>query len=570
MTAKNPKYRPFPAVKMTHRAWPDRFVDRAPTWCSVDLRDGNQALAVPMSVEEKLEFFDLLVKIGFKEIEIGFPSASQIEFDFTRRLIDEKRIPDDVWVQVLVQSKEELIQRTFESLQGCPRAIVHLYNSTSPAQRRITFGLDKQGVVDIAVRGTQQIKARLGLVPETKIRFEYSPESFFATEVDFALEVCEAVGEAWGYTEAEPIIFNLPSTVEMSTPNHYADMIEWFVTHQKYPKRAIISLHTHNDRGTGVAATELGMMAGATRVEGTLFGNGERTGNLDIVTVALNLLTQGVDPKLDFSKLPDIRDVYERTTKLEVPPRWPYSGDLVFTAFSGSHQDAINKGLKDRTVHPDWPWEVPYLAIDPHDIGRNYRAIIRINSQSGKGGVAYVMEQEFGYVLPKAMHRDFGRIINRVADERGEELPPEDILKLFKDEYLDREEPIKLKAFVAQPDISGAVMCIASVERNGKDQGFRGKGNGPVDAFVHGLIENKIVKPFEVLSYSEHSLGSGAEAKAVAYFEIRMGELISSTNSEVKDKKFRQPAGPSLFGAATDTNIEMASLKAVLSALNRS
>jgi 2-isopropylmalate synthase len=559
MTAQNPKYRPFPAVKMTHRAWPDRFVDRAPTWCSVDLRDGNQALAVPMSVEEKLEFFDLLVKIGFKEIEIGFPSASQIEFDFTRRLIDEKRIPADVWVQVLVQSKEELIQRTFESLQGCPRAIVHLYNSTSPAQRRITFGLDKQGVVDIAVRGTQQIKARVGSVPETKIRFEYSPESFFATEVDFALEVCEAVGEAWGYTEAEPIIFNLPSTVEMSTPNHYADMIEWFVTHQKHPKRAIISLHTHNDRGTGVAATELGMMAGATRVEGTLFGNGERTGNLDIVTVALNLLTQGVDPQLDFSKLADIREVYERTTKLEVPPRWPYSGDLVFTAFSGSHQDAINKGLKDRTVHPDWPWEVPYLAIDPHDIGRNYRAIIRINSQSGKGGVAYVMEQEFGYQLPKAMHRDFGRLINRVADERGEELPPDDILKLFKDEYLDREEPRKLASETLQQTHDGPQVRIEATillfnpltKKQESIELIRGSGNGPVDAFVKALIKSGVA-PFEVVSYSEHSLGSGAEAKAVAYFEIKTGP------------------GPTIFGAATDTNIEVASLKAVLSALNRS
>ena len=558
MTTSNPKYRPFPAVKMEKRAWPDRFVDRAPTWCSVDLRDGNQALAVPMTVEEKLEFFDLLVQLGFKEIEIGFPSASQIEFDFTRRLIDEKRIPGDVWVQVLVQSKEELIERTFESIRDCPRAIVHLYNSTSPAQRRITFGLDKQGVVDIAVRGTKQIKARLGKVPGTNIRFEYSPESFFATEVDFALEVCEAVGEAWGYTEAEPIIFNLPSTVEMSTPNHYADMIEWFITHQKHPRRAIISLHTHNDRGTGVAATELGMMAGATRVEGTLFGNGERTGNLDIVTVALNLLTQGVDPKLDFRRLPAVHELYERTTKLEVPPRWPYSGDLVFTAFSGSHQDAINKGLKDRTVHPDWPWEVPYLAIDPHDIGRNYRAIIRINSQSGKGGVAYVMEQEFGYQLPKAMHRDFGRIINRVADERGEELPPEDILALFKAEYLDRDIPRQLASETVKQSRDGdqveieATLLVADpvTKRNESIEIIRGRGNGPVDAFVKALIKSG-VEPFEVVSYSEHSLGAGAEAKAVAYFEIKTGP------------------GPSVFGAATDTNIEVASLKAVLSALNR-
>ena len=556
---KNPKYRPFPAVKMTHRTWPDRTIDRAPTWCSVDLRDGNQALAVPMSVEEKLEYFDLLVKLGFKEIEIGFPSASQIEFDFTRRLVEENRIPDDVWVQMLVQSKEELIARTFESIAGCPRAIVHLYNSTSPAQRRITFGLGKKEVVEIAVRGTKQIR---NLADEyeakgTRIRFEYSPESFFATEVDFALEICEAVGEAWGPTQEDPIIFNLPSTVEMSTPNHYADMIEWFITHQKHPERAIISLHTHNDRGTGIAASELGLMAGATRVEGTLFGNGERTGNVDIVALALNMLTQGVDPKLDFSKLPEVREVYEGWTKQEVPPRWPYAGDLVFTAFSGSHQDAINKGLKDRAAHPEAHWEVPYLAIDPHDIGRNYRAIIRINSQSGKGGVAYVMEQEFGYQLPKAMHRDFGKIINRVADERGEELPPEDILKLFKDEYLDREAPRKLDIDSIeqtrehdQVHLKATVMLVDAFKKNESMEMISGNGNGPVDAFVKALIKSG-VEPFEVISYSEHSLGSGAEAKAVAYFEIKSG------------------ASPTIFGAATDTNIEVASLKAILSALNR-
>jgi 2-isopropylmalate synthase len=551
MTTQNPKYRPFPAVKMTHRTWPERVIDRAPTWCSVDLRDGNQALAVPMSVDEKLEYFDLLVRIGFKEIEIGFPSASQIEFDFTRRLIEENRIPDDVWVQMLVQSKEELIERTFESIKGCPRAIVHLYNSTSPAQRRITFGIDKQGVIDIAVRGTKQIKERLKNVPETKIRFEYSPESFSATETDFALEICEAVGEAWGYTEENPIIFNLPNTVELMMPNQHADQIEWFITHQKHPKRAIISLHTHNDRGTGIAASELGLLAGATRVEGTLFGNGERTGNVDIVTLALNMFTQGVDPNLDFSNLREVRDLYERCTKLDVPLRQPYGGDLVFTAFSGSHQDAINKGLKDRTAHPDWPWEVPYLSIDPHDIGRNYRAIIRINSQSGKGGVAYVMEQEFGYVLPKAMHRDFGRIINRVADERGEELPPEDILKLFKEEYLDRTEPLSFQGVSKMTPNAEGVECIVRVKQGSHIHQIRGSGNGPVAAFVHGLNESKIVEPFEVVSYSEHSLGKGAEAKAVAYFEIKTG------------------VGPTTFGAATDTNIELASLKAVISALNR-
>jgi 2-isopropylmalate synthase len=552
MTTPSPKYRPFPAVKMTHREWPSRTIDRAPTWCSVDLRDGNQALAVPMSVEEKLEYFDLLVKIGFKEIEIGFPSASQIEFDFTRRLIEENRIPDDVWVQMLVQSKEELIERTFESIRGAPRAIVHLYNSTSPAQRRITFGLDKQGVIDIAVRGTKQIKDRVKSVPGTKIRFEYSPESFSATETDFALEVCEAVGEAWGYTEEDPIIFNLPNTVELMMPNQHADQIEWFITHQKYPKRAIISLHTHNDRGTGIAASELGLLAGATRVEGTLFGNGERTGNVDIVTLALNMFTQGVDPKLDFSNIREVRDLYEGWTKLDVPQRQPYGGDLVFTAFSGSHQDAINKGLKDRAANPDGVWEVPYLSIDPHDIGRNYRAIIRINSQSGKGGVAYVMEQEFGYVLPKAMHRDFGRIINRVADERGEELPPEDILELFKKEYLDLQKPYALEDYlISQTNAGGGIRFTGKLIKEGeRSYPLDGNGNGPVAAFVHALNNGGI--SLEVVSYSEHSLGTGADAKAVAYFEIKSG------------------AGPSTFGAATDTNIEVASLKAVLSALNRS
>ena len=551
MTTQNPKYRPFPAVKMTERAWPARTIDKAPTWCSVDLRDGNQALAVPMSVEEKLEYFALLVKLGFKEIEIGFPSASQIEFDFSRRLIEEKRIPDDVWVQVLVQSKEELIERTFESIRGGPRAIVHLYNSTSVAQRRIVFNLDKDGIKEIAVRGTRQIRDRVKSVPGTDIRFEYSPESFSGTEVDFALEVCEAVSDAWGATADAPIILNLPNTVELMMPNQYADMIEWFVTHQKHPERHIISLHTHNDRGTGVAATELGLLAGASRVEGTLFGNGERTGNLDIVTVALNMLTQGVDPKLDLRDLPAIRDNYERWTKLEVPSRWPYGGDLVFTAFSGSHQDAINKGLKDRAAHPDQSWEVPYLAIDPHDIGRNYRAIIRINSQSGKGGVAYVMEQEFGYVLPKAMHRDFGRIINRVADERGEELPPADILTVFQKEYLDRDQPLSFQGVSKMTPGSEGVECIVRVRQGSQVHQIRGSGNGPVAAFVHGLNESKIVEPFEVVSYSEHSLGQGAEAKAVAYFELKSG------------------AGPTTFGAATDTNIELASLKAILSALNR-
>ncbi len=551
--AANPKkYHPFAAVSLPNRTWPDKRLEKAPRWCSVDLRDGNQALAIPMSVPEKLEYFEMLVRIGFKEIEVGFPSASQIEFDFIRRLIDENRVPDDVTLQVLVQSKEELIHRTFESLHGAKNAIVHLYNSTSPAQRRIVFGLDKQGIIDIAVRGTKQIKERVSMLPGTRVRFEYSPESFSATELDFALEICEAVGDAWGYSEEEPIIFNLPATVELSTPNHYADQIEWFIRHQKHPECSIISLHTHNDRGTGVAASELAQMAGATRVEGTLFGNGERTGNVDIVTLALNMQTQGVDPELDFSKLPEIREIYERCTRLEVPPRSPYGGDLVFTAFSGSHQDAINKGLKNWESRTDGFWEVPYLPLDPHDIGRRYQGIIRINSQSGKGGVAYILETEFGYVLPKAMHREIGKIVNREADLRGTELTPQEIFDLFKNEYLERNAPWKWVRTVAAVQPDNSIVSTSELEFSGKLCQVVGKGNGPVDAFVKGLLSQAEgrVPTFTVVSYSEHSLGSGAEAQAVAYFEIKARETT-------------------FFGAGTDTNIEVASLKAVLSAVNR-
>ncbi|HEY4988400.1 MAG TPA: 2-isopropylmalate synthase, partial [Opitutaceae bacterium] len=432
------KYAPFPPVRLPNRTWPDRTLTHAPVWCSVDLRDGNQALAQPMSVGEKIEFFEMLVRIGFKEIEVGFPSASQIEFDFTRRLIDEKRIPDDVAIQVLCQCREDLITRSLESVKGARNVIFHLYNSTSPRQREYVFNLPKEEIIQIPVRAVAQLKreSRALVAAGTRLRLEYSPESFTSTELEFALRICEAVSDVWGPTPSDKIILNLPATVEYATPNVHADQIEWMCTHLTRRDATIVSLHTHNDRGTGVAATELALLAGADRVEGTLFGNGERTGNLDIVTVALNLYTHGIAPGLDFSDLNAIRDVYERCTRLEVPPRQPYAGELVFTAFSGSHQDAIKKS---------WPkqkknvlWDVLYTPIDPADIGRSYRAIIRINSQSGKGGVAYVLEQEYGFQLPKLMHKEIGRIVNDLADARGTELTSGDIRDAFQAEYLGR------------------------------------------------------------------------------------------------------------------------------------
>jgi 2-isopropylmalate synthase len=542
------KYRPFAPIPLKDRTWPDQQITHAPIWCSVDLRDGNQALAIPMSVEEKLEMFQLLVEVGFKQIEIGFPSASQIEFDFCRRLIDEGRIPDDVTVQVLVQCREELIRRSFEALRGAKRAIIHIYNSTNPAQRRIVFGLSKDEIRDIAVRAAQLVKELAAENPDTEWVLQYSPESFVLTELEFSLEVCQAVSDVWEPTPQKKIILNLPTTVESSTPNIHADQIEWFCRNLKNRESAIISLHTHNDRGTGVATTELALMAGADRVEGTLFGNGERTGNLDVVTVALNLYTQGVDPELDFSDLPRIREVYERTTRMEVHARHPYAGDLVFTAFSGSHQDAINKGFAQQDAHS--AWEVPYLPIDPKDIGRDYKAIIRYNSQSGKGGMAYLLEQEFGYTLPKMMRVEFGKIINRIADEKGTELSAQEIYQAFKQEYLDKQEPVQLEKFRALTTQSGEVECRAQIIWSGRHRELRGAGNGPIDAFVVALRENG-APPFDVLNFAEHSLEGGAEARAVAYVQI--GE----------------PDGSTYYGAAIDTNIETASIKAVLSALNR-
>jgi 2-isopropylmalate synthase len=543
------KYRPFPPVHLPNRQWPNRTLTHAPIWCSVDLRDGNQALAQPMSVEEKLEYFDLLVKIGFKEIEVGFPSASQIEFDFCRRLIEENRIPDGVAIQILCQCREELITRSIEALRGAKQAIFHLYNSTSPSQRKHVFNASKADIVKIATQGTTWVKqyAQPLIAAGTQMRFEYSPESFTSTELEFALEICEAVTDIWQPTPQDKIILNLPATVEYATPNVHADQIEWMSTHLTRRDCTLISLHTHNDRGTGIAATELALLAGADRVEGTLFGNGERTGNLDIVTVALNLYTHGIHPGLDFSNINEVRETYERCTRLEVPPRQPYAGELVFTAFSGSHQDAIKKSWAAQK--PTEPWDVLYIPIDPADVGRSYKAIIRINSQSGKGGVAYVLEHEFGFVLPKLMHKEIGKIINDVADAKGTELSTAEIHDVFRKEYLDRGAPLALRHFKTM-ERDSTVKCDGEILIDGTAQKLAGSGNGPIDAFTRALAATSLPK-FEVLSYSEHSLGKGSEARAVSYIQIK-----TERNHTV-------------FGAGIDTNIELASIKAIVSALNR-
>lgn len=547
------KYKPSRPVDLKDRKWPDASIRHAPIWASVDLRDGNQALAIPMTVEEKIEFFELLVAIGFKEIEVGFPSASETEFSFIRRLVDENRIPDDVTVQVLVQAREHLIRRTFESLQGIPNAIVHLYNSTSPLQRRVTFNKSKEEIKQIAVEGAQLIKKLVSAVSGTNIRLEYSPESFSDTEVDYALEVCEAVMDVWQPTQAEKIILNLPATVEVAMPNVYADQVEWFCRNLKDRNKAIISLHTHNDRGTGVAATELGLMAGADRVEGTLFGNGERTGNLDIVTVALNLYTQGVDPGLDFSNLEKIRAVYERITRMPVPERQPYAGELVFTAFSGSHQDAIKKGmdLRLKEEDPSTLWQVPYLLIDPEDIGRDYEAIIRINSQSGKGGVAYVLSREFGLDLPRQMHPEVGLVVNNAADLDSRELKSDEVYAIFCREYVNLTTPLELIS-IEREDFSrtNEVGIEAQIKFNGESDKFSGRGNGPISAFVDAL-EKKGYKDFTLLDYRQHSIGVGSKTNAAAYIRIR------NNNDAVS------------FGCGIDASIEVAGLRALISAFNR-
>ncbi len=543
------KYRPFPPVSLPDRQWPGRVLTRAPRWCSVDLRDGNQALAVPMNVSQKLELFQTLVKIGFKEIEVGFPSASNTEFAFNRRLIEENRAPGDVWLQVLVQAREDLIERTVESLVGAKKAIVHLYNSTSPAQRRVVFGMSKAQIIQVAVRGATWIKERLPRLKGTEVMLQYSPESFSATEVEFAREVSEAVMDVWQPTPGRKMILNLPDTVEVAMPNVYADQIEWICRNIKDRDSLIISLHTHNDRCTGVAATELGLLAGADRVEGTLFGNGERTGNLDIVTVALNLYQHGIDPKLDFSDLNSIIEVYERCTGMTVPPRQPYAGELVFTAFSGSHQDAIRKGLAEWKENEGRHWDVPYLTIDPADIGREYREVIRVNSQSGKGGVAYLLESQFGIELPKDMQREFGPIANDEVDKLGREVSGAELKQMFWREYIERKSPWQLKKFETESK-NGIVRCRAKVLRAGQPVELAGQGNGPLAALVHGF--GKIGVPrFEIANYSEHALSSGEAAAAIAYIQIKTAD------------------GKSRWGAGVDTNIELASVRAVLSALNR-
>ena len=547
------KYTPFPQIDLPDRQWPSRTITHAPIWASVDLRDGNQALATPMTVNEKLEMFELLVKIGFKEIEVGFPSASDTEFNFIRRLVDEKRIPADVTLQVLVQAREHLIRRTFESLEGVSKAIVHLYNSTSPVQRRVTFNKTKDEIKAIAVEGTRLVKSLVETIPGTQIRFQYSPESFSDTEVDYALEVCEAVMAEWGPSEDDKIILNLPATVEVATPNVHADQIEWFCRNLKERNKAYISLHTHNDRGTGVAATELGLLAGADRVEGTLFGNGERTGNLDIVTVALNLYTQGVDSALDLSELEQIRRIYERITRMTVHDRHPYAGDLVFTAFSGSHQDAIKKGMDLRAKEDTEGarWEVPYLAIDPEDIGRDYEAIIRINSQSGKGGVAYILERDFGLDLPKAMHPEVGMVVNDRADQGSRELSPQEVHEVFIQEYVNLKVPMELLS-IEREDFSqsGEVKVDAEIRMNGKSNRLSGMGNGPISAFVDAL-EQEGYKDFQLLDYRQHSIGGGSKTKAAAYIQIKNDD------------------GSVSFGCGINANIELAGLRALVSAFNR-
>ena len=547
------KYTPFPQIDLPDRQWPSRTITHAPIWASVDLRDGNQALATPMTVNEKLEMFELLVKIGFKEIEVGFPSASDTEFNFIRRLVDEKRIPADVTLQVLVQAREHLIRRTFESLEGVSKAIVHLYNSTSPVQRRVTFNKTKDEIKAIAVEGTRLVKSLVETIPGTQIRFQYSPESFSDTEVDYALEVCEAVMAEWAPSEDDKIILNLPATVEVATPNVHADQIEWFCRNLKERNKAYISLHTHNDRGTGVAATELGLLAGADRVEGTLFGNGERTGNLDIVTVALNLYTQGVDSALDLSELEQIRRVYERITRMTVHDRHPYAGDLVFTAFSGSHQDAIKKGmdLRSKEGTEGTRWEVPYLAIDPADIGRDYEAIIRINSQSGKGGVAYILERDFGLDLPKAMHPEVGKVVNDTADKGSRELSPDEVREVFMQAYVNLEAPMELLS-IEREDFSqsGEVKVDAEISMNGKSNKVTGTGNGPISAFVDAL-EQDGYKDFQLLDYRQHSIGGGSKTKAAAYIQIKNDD------------------GSVSFGCGINANIELAGLHALVSAFNR-
>lgn len=550
------KYSPYPPVGLARRTWPDKIIDRAPMWCSVDLRDGNQALIQPMSLSKKLEMWHLLLDIGFKEIEVGFPSASKVEFEFTRLLIEDGLIPSDVWIQVLTQARDHLIKKTFESITGATQAVVHLYNSTSTLQRDVVFRMSRKEIIDLAVHGAELMVEEAKHYPDTSFRYQYSPESFTGTELDFALEICEAVMDVWQPDRDNPVIINLPATVELTTPNIFADQIEWFCSNMKNREAAIISIHTHNDRGCAVAATELALMAGADRVEGTLFGNGERTGNVDLVTLALNMFTQGVDPELDIHDINHLIDVYERVNRIPVHIRHPYAGELVYTAFSGSHQDAINKGMTQYEISDSRQWAVPYLPIDPSDVGRTYESIIRINSQSGKGGVAYIMDHEFGIKLPKEMHPEFGGIIQEVTDKEGRELKPDEIYKEFEECYIAIHAPYDLHSFhvmkrhTDKQEQRSFAEVEATVEVEGVEQKIQSNGNGPLDAFSNAL-KAQITGDWTLCSYHEHAINTGSSAKAIAYIEIKRTD------------------GRRFWGAGIDTDIIIASVKALLSSLNR-
>ena len=550
MISPREKYRPFPQVKLTDRQWPNKTITQPPVWCSVDLRDGNQSLIEPMGLDRKMRMFDALLKMGFKEIEVGFPSASQTDFDFVRYLIEGNRIPDGVTIQVLTQSREELIRRTFESLKGVKSAIVHLYNSTSELQRRVVFKLDKLGIIDIAVKGAtliRKLEREYGL--ENVTRHEYSPESFTGTELDFAKEICEAVIDSYDPTPQKKLILNLPATVEMSTPNVHADQIEWFCRNIKKRDSLLISLHPHNDRGCAVAATELGLLAGADRVEGTLFGNGERTGNVDLVTLAMNLYSQGVDPGLDCSNINELVRMAEYCNQLPIHPRHPYAGELVFTAFSGSHQDAINKGFKAMAASNAPLWEVPYLPIDPMDLGRSYEAVIRINSQSGKGGIAYILEKEHGIELPRRLQIEFSKVVQAIADGEGVELAADMLWDAFQSEYLEGNGRYGFVSHSASAD-QAEQDVVAKITVDGNLKTILGHGNGPVDGFVDAIRKESGLN-FDVADYREHAIGMGANAAAIAYVELRLAD------------------GSSLFGVGVDKNIVVASLKAVISGVNR-
>ena len=550
------KYIPFTPISLPDRTWPDKRIEKAPIWCSVDLRDGNQALVTPMNLQEKLEFFKLLIALGFKEIEVGFPSASETEYEILRALIDGHYIPDDVTIQVLVQAREHLIRKTFEAVHGAKNVIIHFYNSTSTLQRKVVFKKDMQGIIDIAVAGAKLVRELTEADDSgTNFRYEYSPESFSGTEMDFAVEICHQVMETLGATKENPVILNLPNTVEMCTPNTYADQIEYFVRHLPNREAAIISVHPHNDRGTGVACAELSLMAGAERVEGTLFGNGERTGNLDIVTVALNMYTQGIDPKLDFSHIDHVREVCERCTKMRVPERWPYAGKLAFTAFSGSHQDAINKGYEYMRESKSPYWEIPYLPIDPADVGREYEPVIRINSQSGKGGAAFIMDHNYGYHLPKAMHPEFGAVVQKQCDKTGRELTADEIFTLFKDEFLNINNPYALsRAKFYEEAVAGSSANVTHfsgvLSVRGQFVQLEARGNGPIDAFFNALGQAGI-EGYTFLTYSEHAISMGSDSQAVAYIQLR------------------GPGGRRVYGVGTEHNINFASVKGILSAINR-